>query len=261
MAEIEFAHPVERELARVFDAHGIEWEYEPHTFVLERDRDGTVREALTPDFYLPELDVYVECTVMRQRLAGRKRRKVRRVRERSGVAVGILFRRDFARLAGRWGLEALGEAAATPQPEGVSTAPATGKDIQSMLEKPLDTSLEVAFRVDEPPSSNGTAVLAVHGEVDLHAAPELRDRLRRSIDDGAVDVVVDLSGASFVDSTALGILLGAMKRVRDEGGQMVVVASRPEVRRIFEITLLDQVFPLHETREDALASLGGMTAA
>jgi hypothetical protein len=59
---------VERELARVFDAHGVRWLYEPHTLVLEHDPDGMVREAFTPDFYLPDLGLYVECTVARQRL-------------------------------------------------------------------------------------------------------------------------------------------------------------------------------------------------
>ncbi|HXG76172.1 MAG TPA: hypothetical protein VNJ53_06350 [Gaiellaceae bacterium] len=105
-----FAHPVERELARLFDAHGIAWEYEPHTFVLERDGDGTVREAFTPDFYLPELGLYVECTVMRQDLTSRKRRKARKARERAGLTVEILFRRDFDRLARRWHLPELARA-------------------------------------------------------------------------------------------------------------------------------------------------------
>jgi hypoxanthine phosphoribosyltransferase len=104
--EIRFAHPVERELALLYDAHGIAWEYEPHTFVLERDPDGTVREAFTPDFYLPELDLYVECTVMRQRLTAKKRRKVRKLAQR-GVHVAIFFRRDFERLARTWELRTL----------------------------------------------------------------------------------------------------------------------------------------------------------
>ncbi|HET7743358.1 MAG TPA: hypothetical protein VFK76_01330, partial [Gaiellaceae bacterium] len=67
-ARLDFAHPVEREFARVLDAHGIAWLYEPHTFVLERDERGRIREAFAPDFYLPDLDLYVECTVMRQPL-------------------------------------------------------------------------------------------------------------------------------------------------------------------------------------------------
>lgn len=106
-----FAHPIERELARLYDLHGIAWEYEPHTFVLERDEEGRVREAFTPDFYLPELDVYVECTVARQPLTHRKRRKVRAANERAGVTVGILFRSDFLRIARRFGLRGLERAA------------------------------------------------------------------------------------------------------------------------------------------------------
>ena len=101
-----FAHPVERELARVFDAHGIRWLYEPHTFVLERAPDGSVREAFTPDFFLPELGLYVECTVMRQALTSRKRRKALKARATRGVTVEILFQ---ARLrAARAPLEAPG---------------------------------------------------------------------------------------------------------------------------------------------------------
>jgi hypothetical protein len=107
-AAAEFAHPVERELARLFDDHGIAWEYEPRTFVLEQDPDGTVREAFTPDFFLPELDLYLECTIARQGLTRRKRQKAAKVRERYGVEVHILFRRDFERLVRRWQLVSLG---------------------------------------------------------------------------------------------------------------------------------------------------------
>lgn len=105
-----FAHPVERELARLLDEHGVAWEYEPHSFVLEEDLDGGIREAFTPDFYLPGLDLYVECTVMRQALTSRKRRKARRARELAGVQVVLLCRADFARLAHRWQLDRLAHA-------------------------------------------------------------------------------------------------------------------------------------------------------
>jgi hypoxanthine phosphoribosyltransferase len=100
--EPDFAHSVERELARVFDEIGIAWEYEPTTFVLERDGEGRVLEAFTPDFYLPEQDMYVECTTMRQKLTPRKNRKVRKLREQ-GVLVTVLYRRDFERLRERHG--------------------------------------------------------------------------------------------------------------------------------------------------------------
>lgn len=100
----DFAHDIERELAAVLDELAIPWEYEPHTFVLERDEAGNPTEAFTPDFYLPEQDVYVECTVMRQRLTSRKNRKVRKVQARYGVIVNVLYRRDFERLRDRHGI-------------------------------------------------------------------------------------------------------------------------------------------------------------
>ena len=98
----EFAHPVERELAAIFDELGIPWEYEPHTFVLERGPKGNVTEAFTPDFYLPDQDMYVEVTTMQQRLTTRKKRKIRKLRER-GKLVTVLYRRDFERLRAKYG--------------------------------------------------------------------------------------------------------------------------------------------------------------
>jgi hypoxanthine phosphoribosyltransferase len=92
-----FAHPVERELARIFDELGIPWQYEPTTFVLERNADGSVAKAFTPDFYLPEQEMYVECTTMRQKPTAKKNRKLRKLREQ-GVMVTVLYRRDFERL-------------------------------------------------------------------------------------------------------------------------------------------------------------------
>jgi hypoxanthine phosphoribosyltransferase len=108
----QFAHPVEYALARVFDRFGIEWRYEPRTFVLER-RQGQVVEACTLDFYLPDLDMYLECTCMDQRLVSRKNRKYRKLRERFGVVVEIMYRRDFVRLGRRHGLTELLRAASS----------------------------------------------------------------------------------------------------------------------------------------------------
>jgi hypoxanthine phosphoribosyltransferase len=101
--EPDFAHPVERDLAVIFDELEIPWEYEPTTFVLERYPDGSVKLAFTPDFYLPAQDIYVECTTMRQRLTTKKNRKLRKLRDQ-GVVVTVLYRRDFERLRQRHGL-------------------------------------------------------------------------------------------------------------------------------------------------------------
>ena len=81
------------------------WLYEPHTFVLERDAEGRVTEAFTPDFYLPEQDLYLEVTVMKQSLVTRKNRKLRKLRELyPDVRVKLFYERDFERLAARYGL-------------------------------------------------------------------------------------------------------------------------------------------------------------
>lgn len=96
--------------------------------------------------------------------------------------------------------------------------------------------------------------IAVHGQADLHTAPELSDAMTRAIDGGATGLIVDLSDATFVDSMTLGVLLGAVKRLRPRGGKVAVVCVSPHIRRIFEITLLDRVFPIHETLESARAA-------
>jgi hypoxanthine phosphoribosyltransferase len=104
--EPNFAHPVEREVARIFDELEIPWEYEPTTFVLERNPDGSVAEAFTPDFYLPEQDLYVEVTVMKQSLVTRKNRKLRELRRLyPEINVKLFYRRDIERLAQRFRLQ------------------------------------------------------------------------------------------------------------------------------------------------------------
>ena len=74
-------NPAELEYAKILDWHGIPWQYEPTTFVLARDEDGRVIEAFTPDFYLPDQDLYLEVTVMKQSLVTRKNRKLRKLRQ------------------------------------------------------------------------------------------------------------------------------------------------------------------------------------
>ena len=87
-----FAHQEEAALAHVFDAHWIGWLYEPHTFPLERAVDGTVTRAFTPDFFLPEIGIYVECTVARRGLTTGKRQKARTAERLYGIVVEIADR-------------------------------------------------------------------------------------------------------------------------------------------------------------------------
>lgn len=99
-----FAHASEAELARILDFYRLAWEYEPRTFPLLWDRDGTATECFTPDFYLPELDLYLELTTLRQSLVRRKNRKLRLLRELYPmVRVKILYARDFRELLLKYG--------------------------------------------------------------------------------------------------------------------------------------------------------------
>src|SRR5881227_4435466 len=101
-----FASQAELECAKVLDYYGVPWEYEPRTFVLEEDGNGRVVEAFKPDFYLPEQDLYVEVTVMKQSLVTRKNRKLRKLRERyPEICVKLFYKRDIERLAERYRLE------------------------------------------------------------------------------------------------------------------------------------------------------------
>ena len=101
-----FANQAERECAKVLDFYGVPWQYEPRTFVLEQDVDGRTLEAFTPDFYLPEQNLFLEITVMKQRLVTRKNRKLRKLRERyPEVNVKLFYKRDIERLAQRYRLD------------------------------------------------------------------------------------------------------------------------------------------------------------
>ncbi|MEI8104986.1 MAG: hypothetical protein WCH31_03965 [Actinomycetes bacterium] len=100
-----FVNEAEFEYAKILDYYAIPWLYEPHTFVLARDDEGRVVEAFTPDFYLPEQDLYLEVTVMKQALVTRKNRKLRKLKQLyPDVRIKLFYERDFARLASRYGL-------------------------------------------------------------------------------------------------------------------------------------------------------------
>ena len=100
-----FANQSELECAKILDYYGVPWEYEPRSFVLERDEDGRIVSAFTPDFYLPEQDLFIEVTVMKQSLVTRKNRKLRELRRLyPDVRVKLFYRRDIESLAQRYRL-------------------------------------------------------------------------------------------------------------------------------------------------------------
>lgn len=101
---------------------------------------------------------------------------------------------------------------------------------------------------------DGRAVLAATGEIDLTNAHQLRRHLLRTVRDGHRRVVVDLTHVTYLDSTGLGVLVAARKRLRAHAGTLHLVAQRESVLRLFAITHLDAVFRIHRTLGDALGA-------
>ena len=103
---VRFAHASERQFARLLDFYQIEWDYEPRSFDLEWDGEGTVTQRFTPDFYLPAYDLYIEITTMNQKLVTRKNRKVRQLKELyPDIKCKIFYQRDYLSLVTKYGLE------------------------------------------------------------------------------------------------------------------------------------------------------------
>jgi hypothetical protein len=120
---VRFAHNAERQFANLLDFYGVRWAYEPRTFVLDRHPDGRPRWAFTPDFFLPDFDLYIELTTLRQSLVTRKNAKVRRLRElHPDINLKVLYARDYQHLGARFGLEAPEQGAPAADP----VAPAAG---------------------------------------------------------------------------------------------------------------------------------------
>lgn len=104
--EPAFAHPSEEEFARMLDFYRIEWLYEPKTFPLEWDSEGNISEAFSPDFYLPEQDIYVELTTQKQKLVWKKNKKIRRLKELyPQVNIKIIYGRDYRGLLDKYGID------------------------------------------------------------------------------------------------------------------------------------------------------------
>ena len=98
-------------------------------------------------------------------------------------------------------------------------------------------------------------VISLAGEVDLYTAPEFKQQLLEVIGQGGKQVIVDFSDTTFIDSTTLGVLVGGVKRLRSNDGQLSLVCSDRNITKIFEITGLDRVFTIYPTRDEAIANV------
>ena len=112
------------------------------------------------------------------------------------------------------------------------------------------------FHIQDEAVDDTTHVIELGGEVDLYTAPEFKERMVELIESGKKQIVVDLSKATFIDSTTLGVLVGGVKRLRTNDGQLSLICSDRNITKIFEITGLDRVFTIYPTRDEALSKVG-----
>ena len=148
---VPFAHASEAEMSRILDFYAVRWEYEPHTFPILWNLDGDVVESFSPDFYLPDLDLYLEMTTLRQKLVRKKNRKLRRLRELyPELNIKLFYARDFRALMLKYGKLAL--AAGLSGTSGQVAEPyALAPDVEA-IELTLEPAAADVIDVDEPTS-------------------------------------------------------------------------------------------------------------
>jgi anti-sigma B factor antagonist len=112
--------------------------------------------------------------------------------------------------------------------------------------------MAIDFDIADRPAGDDTHVVAVSGEIDLFTAPEFKQRVAAPIDAGRRHVVVDLSATTFIDSSSLGVLIGAHRRLRRQGGSLVIVCTSDAIAKTFRITGLDSVFTIVGSLDEAL---------
>jgi anti-sigma B factor antagonist len=98
------------------------------------------------------------------------------------------------------------------------------------------------------------SVVSLRGEIDVYTAPRLRQALIDLVEGGKTNILVDMSKVDFLDSTGLGVLVGGLKRVKAQDGSLEIVATQDKILKIFEITGLSKVFPIHESVDAAVSA-------
>ena len=99
---------------------------------------------------------------------------------------------------------------------------------------------------------DGASIIDLQGEVDVYTAPELKQQIIDLLDSGSQRVIVNLQSVDYLDSTALGVLIGGLKRLRERNGSLDLICPNPRIKRIFEITGLDKIFDIFNTEDEAL---------
>jgi len=112
--------------------------------------------------------------------------------------------------------------------------------------------MAIEFGIEDRRVADGIHLVAVTGEIDLFTAPEFKQRMGTPIEEGVGRLIVDLSGTTFIDSSSLGVLIGAHRRLKQRNGSLVVVCDNDTIVKTFKITGLDGVFTLVRSLDDAL---------
>ena len=112
--------------------------------------------------------------------------------------------------------------------------------------------MAIEFAIEDRPVDGDTHVVAVSGEVDLFTAPEFKQRVMAPITAGIDHVIVDLTDTAFIDSSSLGVLIGAHRRLKSRGGHLVVACTTDAIIKTFRITGLDGVFKIVDSVDTAL---------
>jgi hypothetical protein len=183
---IRFAHASEAEMARILDFYDVRWDYEPTTFPILWNTDGDVIESFAPDFYLPDLEMYLEMTTLKQRLVRKKNRKLRRLRELyPDIRIKLFYARDFRAMMLKYGRYALFEAISGTPGQVVPDRPAIAVPAASAPETPArpqaDSAAEAATEPGiEAPVAGGSTFEPVGAVANPRSRSARRRRRRRA---------------------------------------------------------------------------------
>jgi anti-sigma B factor antagonist len=115
----------------------------------------------------------------------------------------------------------------------------------------------VNFNISARSLNASIPLIEMDGEVDVYTAPQLKQQMISLLEEGHNEMVVDLSKVEYLDSTALGVLIGGLKRVREREGNLSLICPSPRIRRVFEITGLDKIFDIYNSEDEAKSELAG----
>lgn len=112
------------------------------------------------------------------------------------------------------------------------------------------------FKMDTRTLEKELPMIDLEGEVDVYTAPQLKQQIISILEQGAKELAINLTKVDYLDSTALGVLIGGLKRMREKDGNMALICPSPRIRRVFEITGLDKIFDIYNTEDEARENMG-----